>query len=121
MKYVLVIALFILGTQTLQAQEAGEFDLSKDDISEKWFAGSSLVYDCLDMHWVCVSPADYTTCKDLREIDFKRKKHRLACVPGEVYETKKECNRALKMLVSRASFPRVCVHPEERPRFIGFR
>lgn len=121
MKYVLVIGLFILGAQTLRAQEDAEFDLSKDEISEKWFAGSSLVYDCEDMHWVCVSPADYASCTQRREVDLKRTKHRLACVPADVYDTKKECNQALKVLVARASFPRVCIHPVERPRFIGFR
>ena len=121
MKYVLVISLFILSAQTLRAQEDTEFDYSKDDISEKWFAGSSLVYDCEDMHWVCVSPPDYKSCVDMRDTDLKRNKHKLACVPAEIYETKKQCNQALKSLVARASFPRVCIHPVERPRFIGFR
>ena len=121
MKYVLVISLCILSAQSLRAQENTEFDSSKDDISEKWYAGSSLVYDCEDMHWVCVSPADYTSCSQMREIDLKRNKHRLACVPAEIYETKKECNQVIKSLVARGSFPRVCIHPVERPRFIGFR
>lgn len=121
MKYVLVISLFILGTQSLRAQDDAEFDFSKDDISEKWFAGSSLVYDCEDMHWVCVTPGDHENCGRLRDNDLRRNKHKLACVPAEVYETKKACQQALKRLVAEASFPRVCVHPEERPRFIGFR
>ena len=121
MKYVLVISLLILGAQTSRAQDDTVFDYTKDDISEKWFAGSSLVYDCEDMHWVCVAPADYASCARMRESDLKRNKHKLACVPAEVYDTKKECNQALKALVVRASFPRVCVHPVERSRFIGFR
>jgi hypothetical protein len=121
MKYVLVISLFVLSAQSLRAQENIEFDFSKDDISDKWFAGSSLVYDCEDMHWVCVSPADYASCSQMREIDLKRTKHKLACVPAEIFESKKECNQALKALVARAGFPRVCIHPVERPRFIGFR
>lgn len=121
MKYVLVISLFILSTQSLWAQDDAEFDFSKDDISAKWFAGSSLVYDCEDMHWVCVTPGDHDNCARLREKDLKRNKHKLACVPAEVFETKKDCQQALKRLVAEASFPRVCVHPVERPRFIGFR
>lgn len=121
MKYVLVISLFILSTQSLWAQDGAQFDFSKDDISEKWYAGSSLVYDCEDMHWVCVSPGDYQSCSQGRERDLQRNKHKLACVPAEIYETPKECHQALKVLVGKGSYPRVCVHPVERSRFIGFR
>ncbi len=121
MKYVLVISLFILGAQSLRAQDDLEFDYSKDDISDKWFAGSSLVYDCEDKHWVCVAPSDYANCSRQRESELKQQKHILGCVPADIFSSKKDCQQAAKRLVGQGIYPRVCIHPVERPRFIGFR
>jgi hypothetical protein len=120
MKALLVILLLTVSVFTVNAEEALEFDFNKDSLSDKWYAGPNLIYDCEDKHWVCVTKVDLVKCTELRRLALKSGKRELDCVPGDVFERREECLARQKHLVSGAKFPRVCLHPIERSRLIGF-
>jgi hypothetical protein len=45
----------------------------------------------------------------------------LGCAPGQVFESREACWDVQKRLVNEALYPRTCLHPNARKRFIGFR
>ncbi len=120
MKALLVILLLTLPVSWAVAEEAMEFDFNKDSLSDKWYAGPNLIYDCEDKHWVCVTKVDLVKCTELRRLALKSGKRELDCVPGDVFERREECLDRQKHLISGAKYPRVCLHPSERSRLIGF-
>ena len=97
------------------------FDPTKDFISDKYMAGTSLIYDCLDRHWVCTGESEYQACVKERAINISIKRTELPCVASEVFASKRECFARAKTLVARGNIPKTCLHPLERQRFIGFR
>ena len=117
--FVIIIALLIL--PEVHGQEAaGSFDFGKDTLSDEWFAGPALVYDCEAQHWVCASPFDHADCARTREEELRRGKHLLTCVPATTYESGKQCQVELARLVAQGAYPRLCLHPVARSSFIGF-
>jgi hypothetical protein len=118
--FVIVLLLGIVIGHSAGASE--EFDFGRDVISDKWFAGSSLVFDCENRHWVCVAPEDHQQCAQARERTLIKGKRELACAPAEVYQKRADCHETLRRMVSEGNaYPRVCLHPNERSRIIGFR
>ena len=121
MRQLFVILLFALSVPSWCADESVEFDYNKDTLSDKWFAGPALVYDCEEMHWACVAPFDHEKCQAIRQKALAQGKYTLDCAPAEVFVGKSECHAAMQKLIQEGMYPRVCIHPNERGRFIGFR
>ncbi len=122
MKRALVIIITLCHGWMALAQEAPSgFDFGKDTLSDKWFAGPALVYDCEDKHWVCASPFNHVACEKDRQTDLKIGKHELRCLPATIFEGTKECHIELARLMKQGAYPRLCLHPKIRHSFIGFR
>jgi hypothetical protein len=114
----LLITLLLGVTHNLLAQE---IDPTKDTLSAKWTAGAFLIYDCDDRHWVCVHDLGQAQCEDLRKNKLASGARTLGCAPGQVFESREACWDVQKRLVNEALYPRTCLHPNARKRFIGFR
>jgi hypothetical protein len=117
MKWLLITLLFVAGRNVL----AQEIDPSKDILSKKWTTGAFLIYDCDDRHWVCVHDFGQAQCEDLRKNKLASGARTLGCAPGQEFESREECWSVQKKLVNEALYPRTCLHPNARKRFIGFR
>lgn len=114
----LLITLLLGVTQNLLAQE---IDPGKDIISKKWTAGPHLIYDCDARHWVCVHDLGQAQCEDQRLNKLASGARTLGCAPGQVFESREACWQMQQKLVQQALYPRTCLHPNARKRFIGFR
>jgi hypothetical protein len=121
MKYLLVTLVLSLFSGQILCEESLEFDYNKDTLSDKWYAGPALVYDCEEMHWACVAAVDHKKCGYLRESALEIGKETLDCAPSEVFEYRNECHQTMQRLINEASYPRICLNPRVRARFIGFR
>lgn len=60
-------------------------------ISNKWFRGSGLIYDCVRGNFVCVNYKSYKKCIQQRDEDKKNAIPRLRCAPFREFKTQKEC------------------------------
>jgi hypothetical protein len=89
-----------------------DFVMSQDNISEKYFAGAFLIYDCEEKHFVCVLPEDYKTCEDQREKAIKNKEKYLPCAPLGEFPTKRSCFQRDLYLVGLAHGNRFCLLDE---------
>ena len=97
------------------------FDPKRDYLSNKYVAGTGLIYDCEDKHWVCVEQSIFETCKADNAKDIEAGRTELSCVATQLYGTKKECFARHREVIVRGDVPRTCLLPKERRRFIGFR
>lgn len=50
-------------------------------ISEKYFSGEYLIYDCVNRSYICVDKDGYDYCKNLRTEDWNNKQVFLRCAP----------------------------------------
>ncbi len=103
----------------LRAQQ--ELDADGQELSEKWVQGPALVYDCDERHWVCVTGDKHGQCREQHDARLASKAPFLGCVPGTVFATPAECFARQRELIVLSVFPRACIHPGERARFIGSR
>lgn len=117
MKRGLITILLALAAPGAFAQEVSG---SVDVLSDKWFAGPHLIYDCSDRHWVCASELDRAQCLEERGLRLARGARLLACSVGESFKTKEACWERQRELLHQGHYPRTCLHPSARKRFIGF-
>ncbi len=67
---------------------------SKDEdvnISDKYFLGSILIYDCHLNYFACVSEASYERCLRERQEAFERKDDNASCIPIKKYPSNRKC------------------------------
>ncbi len=69
--------------------------------------GSSLVYNCTDLHWACISKEEYQTClQNYRWNSFK--KIPTECYPVATYETERSCAIVQQNKTDRAAEIKFC-------------
>ena len=82
----IVALFFIFSPLEIFAEEEEKIRLSK-----KYHLGSSLIFDCEDQHFACVSFLDYEKC----ERDWKKDQEEISsffrCAPFKKFLTNKEC------------------------------
>ncbi len=93
-------------------QLPSDFELKKDNISNKYFAGSFLIYDCEEKHWVCVLEEDYKICDDKRKESVQKKERKLSCAPIGELPTKRSCFQRVLFLSGQAHGHRFCLLDE---------
>ncbi len=89
-----------------------DFVPNKDNISEKYFAGAHLIYDCEEKHFVCVLPEDNKACEDKRAEAIKKKEKFLPCASLGTFPTKRSCFQRELYMVSQAHGNRFCLLDE---------
>ena len=116
--WLLLLMSFAFADRSPSQDESGEFEGLARELSIKYFAGSYLIYDCIDKHFVCADEYEYKRCEDRRSQEEKDMKIRLACVPVKKYADRKECEVAQKEIVSQGRFVNFCLHEDFKKRLI---
>lgn len=110
------LILILLATLAIAEDEVNQlpedFVPNKDNISEKYYAGAFLIYDCEEMHFVCVLPEDHQTCVKNREEAIRKKEKNLPCAPIGEFPTKRSCFQRELYLVGQAHGNRFCLLDE---------
>jgi hypothetical protein len=120
MKHVLIIIVCWIPALCGLAADTDFFDDSRTVLSNKWISGPTLVYDCQDGHWVCAMTDLARECDDKRLRELRVGKHFLTCFSAQTFPTPGECEAEQRRLTSSGGYPRPCLHPQVRGRFIGF-
>lgn len=68
-----------------------ERDKYEPRISDKWFRGNYLIYDCEKGNFICVNLFSFNQCQSQREEDKKQKQTHLRCAPFKKFPTQKKC------------------------------
>lgn len=80
-------------------------------ISEKYYDGQFLIFDCSKRHWACVDIDGYKLCEKERDEARKNIKRNLACAPFKEFKTKKECEIFQQSKVNNPEGKKFCLHP----------
>lgn len=104
------------GEDELVEDELDDIDRSKQEprLSNKWFRGNYLVYDCDDGHFACVNENSFIKCENQRTERIEEKDPQLGCAPLKKFKTQKNCFEVqYKKLHNQ--LPKVfCLHPDLR-------
>jgi hypothetical protein len=96
------------------------YDPATDVIAENYEAGSFLIYDCKEKHWVCVLEYYYKNCTNLREEDQLLKKLELSCAPIAQFPNKKSCFQQQLFLTGQNIGTNFCIGDEWKQKEIRF-
>ncbi len=81
-------------------------------ISNKWFRGSYLIYDCTRGNFVCVNYQGFVRCGDEREEDKKKSRPALRCAAFKKFKTQESCFKEQYRQIENQK-PRVfCMNPK---------
>ena len=79
-------------------------------ISDKYYLGRFLVYDCEGQHFACVNLPSFFNCEESRENEKKNKEVFFSCAPLKQYKTLKDCTDAYLGFVYRRTSKSFCVN-----------
>lgn len=83
-------------------------------LSNKWFRGNYLIYDCDKGFYACVNRASFTECTDQRTIRIEERRPALGCAPLKRFDSQKECFK-VQYEKMHNQVPKIfCVHPNFR-------
>jgi hypothetical protein len=109
----LIVILFMTVAMAKEEERLPEDFIKKNDtISDKYYAGAFLIYDCEEGHWVCVLPDDYSQCEKKRAESVAKKEKYLACAPIGEFPTKRSCFQRELYLTGQAHGHRFCLLDE---------
>jgi len=89
-------------------------------LSLRYQKGPYLVYDCVDMHWVCTAKPEFEFCDKQRQQAVESGRKYLPCAPIEKYKNEIQCHRTQIVLTNIAYQNRFCLHPQIRKRDVEF-
>ncbi len=90
-------------------------------LTDKYFSGPYLIYDCEERHWVCVSEENFNECQSLRNDDSKKFESYIhSCSPFGHFPTIESCNQRILFLTTHQHGQRFCVKEEWRSKNISF-
>ena len=104
-----VVSAVVLAEEKEEDPLPADFELKTDSISEKYFAGAFLIYDCEENHWVCVLKEDYKKCEEKRESSKNLREKHLPCAPVGEFPTKRSCFQRQLYLTGKAHGSRFCL------------
>ena len=87
-----------------------EFQGETKQISQKYYDGQYLIYDCAKHHWTCVDLDGFKECQEERSKAGKDYKRNLACAPFKEFKTKKECEVFQQKKVNNPEGKKFCQH-----------
>lgn len=97
-----------------------DFESQSSKISNKFYTGPNLIYDCNGRNWVCVDKDDYKACKVSRIKSIEEHEMALPCAPFDEFPTKNECYELQLKMVSSNMPVEFCYHDEYKKRFIRY-
>lgn len=99
-----------------EEQNRGELQKSIEEprISNKWFRGNYLIYDCDKGFYACVNNRSFIQCTDQRTIRIEERRPALGCAPLKRFDSQKECFK-VQYAKMHNQVPKIfCVHPNFR-------
>ena len=86
------------------------YDPVVDIISEKYEAGSYLIYDCVEKYWVCVLESYYKLCEEQRKTELVLSEEPFhSCAPIGKFPNKISCFQRQLFLTTHNHGQRFCV------------
>lgn len=70
-----------------------------------------LVYRCEDLHWECVSKAEYKLCREARNEDILKNLKSLSCAEFDQFPSVRGCEQRILYLTTHNFGTRFCLHP----------
>ncbi len=86
-----------------------DYDAKMDNISDKYVAGSHLIFDCEEGHWVCVLAEYSLECEEKRERAMKNGEKFLPCAHLGQLPSKRSCFQKSLYLTGQAHGKRFCL------------
>lgn len=81
-------------------------------ISNKWFRGSYLIYDCLQGNFACVNYQSFVRCTDEREEDKKESRPSLKCAPFKKFSSQEKCFKEQYRQIQNQKPKVFCMNPK---------
>ena len=81
-------------------------------ISNKWFRGSYLIYDCLQGNFACVNYQSFVRCTDEREEDKKESRQTLKCAPFKKFSSQEKCFKEQYRQIQNQKPKVFCMNPK---------
>lgn len=87
-----------------------EYHSDTKQISQKYYDGPFLIYDCEKSHWACVDKDGKVDCdkaRDFAKINFRKN---LACVVFKEFKSRKDCELFQQKKVNNPGGKEYCKH-----------
>jgi hypothetical protein len=123
MRIVVIISYFLFLSPLSFSQKLDENDLlNKEEkdatlrrrleprISERYYRGRYLIYDCKDRHYVCVNLPSFYNCQEQRQKEIDEKTVLFSCAPLKQFKSQKECFDTNYALIHRVTNKSFCVN-----------
>lgn len=83
-------------------------------ISNKWYRGNYLIYDCSKGNYICVNDISFLECQDQRQADLDERRISLRCAPLKRFDSQDECFKVQYEKIHN-QLPKIfCSHPNFR-------
>ncbi|WP_372653769.1 hypothetical protein [Halobacteriovorax sp.] len=79
-------------------------------ISDKYYLGRFLIYDCEHRHFACVNVESFFSCTQNREEEIQNKDTLLSCAPFKQYESLEDCTNAYLGFIYRRTDKSFCMN-----------
>lgn len=77
-------------------------------ISDKYYSGQFLIYDCASKHWTCVDEDNLKECLESKKVAITDNEKTFPCIYFEEYDTIKKCNAFMQTKVNAPDSKRFC-------------
>ncbi len=81
-------------------------------ISNKWFRGSYLIYDCQRGNFVCVNYQGFVRCGEERDEDKKKSRPALRCAAFKKFKTQEACFKEQYRQIENQKPKVFCMNPK---------
>jgi hypothetical protein len=88
------------------------FDSLYPRISDKYRAGSSLIYDCAERHFACVNQTSYEQCEERRAVSLEKRRAILSCAPLKHFANLDLCVEELYRVIHSSVNKEFCLLPK---------
>lgn len=88
--------------------------LEEPRISNKWYRGSFLIYDCSLGNYVCVNDISFEECQLQRKEDLDAQHVNLSCTPFKRFKTQELCFKYQYEKIHNQLPKSFCIHPKFR-------
>ncbi len=85
-------------------------NISEPRISNEYFQGQYLIYDCRQRHYVCVNSASFDKCRGRRDEALDERRFLLPCAPLLEFKSQKECFQEHYKQVHQLGNRKFCVN-----------
>lgn len=98
----------------LKEREVDRIEKEKEEprLSNKWFRGPSLIYDCEKGHYACVNEVSFYRCERERQEDKEDNRADLRCTPFKTFKTQKECFEKQYTIIHNQLPKMFCINPK---------